>query len=61
MGLNLNMFHLSLFYFYCGNVGHRERTCARRKEDSRNSELYERLFGEWLRVVIRRGLIESRA
>lgn len=41
--------NLPNFYFYCGVVGHSERECAKKMEDSRNNVIYERQYGSWLR------------
>lgn len=37
-----------LFYFYCGKIGHGERSQEKKIQDSKKSELEEGQFGEWL-------------
>lgn len=52
--------NLPIFCFYCGLVGHGKRKCARKIEDSKNLELHESQFGDWLRVMNGRGLNKQR-
>lgn len=46
---------LPYFCFYCGKIGHGERICEKKKEDSQKSCLTENQFGEWLRGQTGRG------
>lgn len=51
---------MTLFYFYCGLVGHSERNCSLRKCDSREDKIQDGQYGKWLRVDINRiGLKQS--
>ncbi|CAA0815833.1 Unknown protein, partial [Striga hermonthica] len=37
--------------FYCGMIGHIEKSCKLRMEDIKNKMLHEGQFGEWLRAT----------
>lgn len=43
--------NLPIFCFYCGLIGHGERKCVRRCVDTKNSELREGQFGDWIRAT----------
>lgn len=53
--------NLPIFCFYCGRVGHGERMCERKKEDSQKSELHEGQFREGIRAVNGRGMNKHRS
>lgn len=38
--------NLPMFCFYCGMMGHGERRCGKKREDTQKSELIEGQFGE---------------
>lgn len=40
---------LPTFCFYCGIIGHSEKGCEHKLEDSKNSQVCEGQFGDWLR------------
>lgn len=42
---------LPTFCFYCGKVGHQERLCEEKIQDSSQSKILEGQYGEWLRVT----------
>lgn len=42
--------NLAAFCFYCGRVGHVEKSCGVRKKDVNVGEVEEGQFGEWLRA-----------
>lgn len=42
---------LPLFCFYCGKIGHAERSCGLKTEDAQKGILNEGQFGEWMRAV----------
>lgn len=46
--------NMALFCFYCGQVGHSEKTCACRQPDAREGKLLEGQYGDWLRADTRR-------
>lgn len=43
------------FCFYCGIIGHSERTCFRKVEDAKENKVCEGQYGEWVRAVILSG------
>lgn len=38
------------FCYYCGVIGHVERFCDQKKENSRNEKIRDREYGEWMRA-----------
>lgn len=42
--------NLPAFCFYCGRIGHPERSCEHKMEDSKNNCIVEGQYGGWLRV-----------
>lgn len=46
---------LPMFCFYCGCIGHSERFCEMKMRDSRDGNVCEGQYGEWLRVMLPRG------
>ncbi|CAA0825772.1 Unknown protein, partial [Striga hermonthica] len=60
-GANINLGHescwvdfryegLQTFCFYCGRIGHSERSCDKKKDDIVRNALKPGQFGEWLRA-----------
>lgn len=47
---------LPTFYFYCGIIGHSEKSCEMKMEDSRKSQVCEGQYGEWLRASQYKGV-----
>lgn len=47
---------LPIFCFYCGLIRHSERGCERKMADSREGNIYEGQFEEWLRASGPRGV-----
>lgn len=45
---------MAMFCFYCGKVGHSERSCTVRKNDVNAGRLSEEQYGEWLKANITR-------
>lgn len=41
---------LPLFCFYCGLVGHHERSCEQKMTEAKEGNVYEGQYGEWLRA-----------
>lgn len=46
---------LPTFCFYCGMIGHTEKTCERKKMDARESKISEGHYGGWLRATEAKG------
>lgn len=42
---------LPTFGFYCGVVGHQEKSCEKKTVDAQNDGLREGQFGDWLRAL----------
>lgn len=42
--------NLPIFYFYCGRIGHSERGCDHKMEDSRRNCINEGQYCSWLRA-----------
>lgn len=42
---------LPTFCFYCGVVGHQEKSCGKKTLDAQKDEIREGQFGEWLRAT----------
>lgn len=41
---------LLVFCYYCGKIGHQERSCERKVDDARGGKVVEGQYGNWLRV-----------
>lgn len=46
--------NMALFCFYCGKIGHSEKTYACRQSDVREGKLLKGQYGDWLRADARR-------
>lgn len=42
---------LPQFCFYCGMIGHGERSCEIKMKDAKNENLNKGQFGDWLRAT----------
>lgn len=42
--------NVATFCYYCGLVGHSERSCSARKNVARSGDIREEQYGEWLRA-----------
>lgn len=42
---------LPTFCFYCGRVGHSDRLCEEKVRDSKDSNIHEGQYGEWLKMT----------
>lgn len=42
---------LHFLCFYCGRLGHSERSCEHKWLDAANSCIFEGQFGDWLRAI----------
>lgn len=49
--------NMGLFYFYCGLVGHVERSCW--EGDAKKGQILEDQYGEWLRADQRMRALNS--
>lgn len=47
--------NLPTFSFYCGRIGHSERGCEHKMEDSRRSYINEGKYGSWLKAQLVKG------
>lgn len=47
--------HLPSFCFYCGKLGHLEKGCDQKIEDSTKDCICEGQFGDWLRAPLIKG------
>lgn len=47
--------HLPIFCFYCGYIGHPERSCQKKVNDARKNRICEGQYGDWMRVITVRG------
>lgn len=48
---NFRYKNLSFFCFYCGLIGHGERSCEKKMCEAKNGLLCEGQYGEWLGAV----------
>lgn len=48
--VDLSYEQLPAYCFYCGRIGHQERSCSRKIADSQNNSVKEGQYGECLRV-----------
>ncbi|CAA0816704.1 Unknown protein [Striga hermonthica] len=48
--VDLRYENIQSFYFYCGVIGHCDRSCAKKKEDIDKNERKLGQYGDWLRI-----------
>lgn len=41
---------LATFCYYCGKIGHLERNCGKKRQDTSEGQLQEDQYGEWIRA-----------